>query len=306
AVHIEDYPLPASDVAFADRVLEETRVARAVLKAIAHGAPAEIAERARRIFPDLTAASSDPPMVRDNSTIERPSLPSLDVLDRLEQGDAFSLNAEAGALSDKSRNFETSLAKNMNRREMAPAVRAALIFGPGRHDHPATRRDRSPSLFASSVFRDQPELAELAGALANNRWRAIRYLRGGAPLAHMTPWVDYLRDGCRDLARRRDINYREAVSYAHFCLHLVNICDLATLGEAALTDEVRDGLMAVENELKEFALAGRRSTVDAAVSELDNYDEMRWTSSGASAYLGDRLARISGAWRRESERGPIG
>lgn len=279
------------DVTFADRVLDDTATARAVLEAVDHDAPAATARRARRIFPEMAADGS---------------LEALELLDRLEQGDGFSLQPDADALSAKARNFETSLADNMEAQVMSPAVRAALIFAPGPSDASAEADGLSTSLFASSIFRRHPELAGLARALTDNRWRCLRYLRGGAPLSHLSDWVDYLRDGCRELARRRDITYREAVSYAHFCLHLVNVCDLATHEETALTDETREGLMAVENELKEFALAGRRSTVDAAVSDLANYDEMRWASSGASAYLGDRLARMTGAWREESERGPIG
>lgn len=278
------------EVEFADRVIGDTRLARIVCKAADHGEPEEIASRARRMFPMLREAGR-----RDTA----PPAGALEILERLESGDGFALQDDPGALGDEARSFETSLAANMGRQGMSPAVRAALMFGPNRDEGLPTY------LFACSTFRDQPELAELAGALTTNRGRAIRYYRGGAPFEHLAPWAEYLRDGCRELARRRDVSYREAVSFAHFCFHLMNVCDLATL-EGGLTDEIRDGIMAVENELKEFALAGRRSNVAEGLSDLPSYDEMRWTSSGPSAYLADRLARLGGAWRRDGERGPTG
>jgi hypothetical protein len=280
----------ADEVEFADRVIGDTRLARIVCKAAEHGEPDEIASRARRMFPMLREAGR-----RDTA----PPADALEVLERLESGDGFALQDDPGALGDEARNFETSLAANMQHQGMSPAVRAALMFGPNRAEGLPTY------LFACSTFREEPELAELAGALTTNRGRAIRYYRGGAPFEHLAPWAEYLRDGCRELARRRDVSYREAVSFAHFCFHLMNACDLATL-EGGLTDEVRDGIMAVEDELKEFALAGRRSNVAEGLSDLASYDEMRWASSGPSAYLADRLARLGGVWREDGEQGPTG
>src|SRR5690554_1339121 len=151
-------------------------------------------------------------------------------------GAAMAAAMGAGALdiAPKSLRFERGLAENMARMGFISAVRAALAFVPASasetaHYALAEADARASFLRQFSVFRADESLLQLASALMQTRGLCLDYLRGGAPLASLSPWIDYLRGGCVELAEARECTLREAMSYAHYCLHLVNICDFAAL-----------------------------------------------------------------------------
>ncbi|MGM0556934.1 MAG: hypothetical protein ACQEVA_11195 [Myxococcota bacterium] len=203
----------------------------------------------------------------------------------------------------RSRGFERGLATNMVEHKLAPAIRAALLFGRGAGTDP---HQLSDVLRQSDLFRDDPALEALAVALATVRGRFQDYMRGLLPLASLQPWVEYLRDGCVELAESRDITLREATGYAHYALHLVHICDLCAEGPDACTEATRDALMHVEDELKEFALAGNQGDSPHHAASLAAYEATRWRRKGATAELASRLTRLRGAWRAGLRPGPIG
>lgn len=254
---------------------------------------------------------------------DTPHARALAVLDALEAGDQSVFEAPNGplhGLDERARNFEQSLARNMGRHGLLVAVRAALAFAPSPTALDAAgarsrnRRATDDPLYEFGIFRDQPELAALARALVRIRGRFQAHLRGAAPLTALEPWADYLRGPCRDFADAREISYSEATSFGHYCLHLMNICDLAAIGrvtdgrvtDGGVTEAARTALMGAEDEIKEFALAGQRQQPDERVGALDRYDVVRWKTRGPLAYITDRVGRMLGAWRREVERGPLG
>jgi hypothetical protein len=226
------------------------------------------------------------------------------VLAGLEDGEGRHPMAEAGfEFSRRSRGFERGLATNMVEHNLAPAIRAALLFG---HGTDTDARKYSDLLRKSDLFRDDPALEALAVALATVRGRFQDYMRGLLPLASLEPWVDYLRDGCVELAESRDITLREATGYAHYALHLVHMCDLCAEGPQACTEATRDALMHVEDELKEFALAGNQGDSPRHAASLEAYEATRWRRKGATAELASRLTRLRGAWRMGMRPGPLG
>jgi hypothetical protein len=205
--------------------------------------------------------------------------------------------------SKRSLGFERGLASNLVDLGLAPAVRAALMFGRG---HRGGARRLSDLLRRSETFRNDAALEALADALASSRGVFIDYMRGLVPLSALDGWVDYLRDGCVELAESRDITLREATGYAHYAMHLVNMCDLCAEGPEACSEATRDALRSVEDELKEFALAGTRGARTGSGESLTSFEAARWRSRGAASEFAARLARLRGAWRRGLEPGPVG
>lgn len=228
----------------------------------------------------------------------------LRILASIEAAHFESLPMEFSLLEERGRRFELSLADNMNRHGLLESVRAALAFGPSEFNERSTL-GRS-FFFQFSAFAEDPAIEGLTRALVEMRWRCFAHLRGELPLEGLSPWVDYLRDGCAELAESRGITLREAIHFAHYCLHLVNICDLASLPGLSLREPLRRALMDCEDELKEFALIGQREGLSDNQARLERYDRARWLSQGPRAYLVDRLARLSGGWRKGTRPGPIG
>lgn len=236
---------------------------------------------------------------------------------------AASMGARTPELAPKSLRFERGLAENMARMGFISAVRAALAFalapavGP---DMPAARSERLADKRVSflrefSVFRADESLLHLASALMQTRGLCLDYLRGGAPLASLSPWIEYLRGECAELAEARECTLREAMSYAHYCLHLVNICDFTAIDsatlvqssqDAPLSEVTREALCQIEDELKEFALLGQREGLSDAQADLGRFERARWRREGDAPFLADRLTRLRGAWRRGVRPGPIG
>lgn len=201
-------------------------------------------------------------------------------------------------LSARAQNFERGLARSMADQGISPAVRLAMAFdadGSG-----------AELLRAFPAVRDDAALGELTAALVAVRGRCIDVLRGGCPTSALDGWVAYLRGGCVELAEVRHISLREAMSLAHYCLHLLDICDLAAMpvGRAgeALNPRTRQALGDIEDELKEVAQAG----LQGGSANLARLQAARWRSRGPAAYLADRLARLRGAWRKGTEPGPVG
>lgn len=247
-----------------------------------------------------------------------------------EQPDLFlSKRVELG---ERSRSFEQGLARSMDTAGLIFAVRAALAYpagndekntAPGTPDRRAQsekRADRSALSSAAflgqfDIFVEDPTLMALAQALIEARGLCLAHLRGGAPLASLAGWVDYLRAGCVELAEARQYSLSEAVSYAHYCLHLLNICDLSARVLAAsgpedhswvLTESMREQLGRLEDDLKEFSLLGQRHGVLDARADLGRFERARWRREGEAGFLADRLSRLRGAWRKDARSGPVG
>lgn len=239
--------------------------------------------------------------------------------------------AQAGVdLHARTRGFARGLASNMQRLGLLSAVRAALAFAPPAPG--AIRAEKSESEVAESgarflrsreaflsefeVFRADPTLRQLALALMEVRGACMEYLRGGAPLASLAAWVDYLRDGCVEMAEARDCTLRETISYANYCLQLLNFCDLAAAcfasqrtlhGEGwVLNEALRAAMCQVEDELKEFSLLGQHEGAGDAHTGLARFERARWRRAGDVAYLADRLSRLRGAWRHGVLPAPLG
>jgi hypothetical protein len=221
---------------------------------------------------------------------------ALRALETLEAGD---LPEAFDVLEKRSRKFEGSLAKNMARHGLRPAVAAALAFGTGQRDDEA----QSEAVYAFERFRDDAPLAKLARALMAMRGRCVEHLSGRATMRHLEPWVEYLRGACQEFAEDREISETEAVSFAHFCLHLMNMCDLAA--DAQVTEPAREALRSVEDAVKEFAVASDRPS-RGSDEGLATFERGQWMTRDPAAYLGHRLAGLQGGWTRGFNKGAVG
>ena len=237
--------------------------------------------------------------------IDAPSKP-LEVFARFERVDFDAVPPEWRGLDDRARRFEQSLAEHLGRHGMLTPVRAALAFSPavGSSDPDLTRVRRFLSTF--SAFAADPALLELAVALIGARHLCVDVVRGAAPLDALSGWAQYLWKGCSRLAESRDITLREATNFAHYALHLVNLCDLSVADGVELTDPMRRALMDVEDEIKEFVTVGRKSEAPDRPVELFRYEKARFDRAHPRAQLADRLARLGGAWRAGHRPGPHG
>ena len=221
---------------------------------------------------------------------------ALRALETLEEGD---LPESFDVLDERSRKFEGSLAQNMARHGLRPAVAAALAVGTGQRDDEA----QSEAVYAFGRFRDDAPLAKLARALMAMRGRCVEHLSGRATMRHLKPWVEYLRGPCREFAADREISETEAVSFAHFCLHLMNMCDLAADGR--VTEPAREALRSVEDSIKEFAMASDRPE-RSSDEGLATYERGQWMTRDPANYLGHRLAGLLGGWTRGFNKGAVG
>lgn len=145
-----------------------------------------------------------------------------------------------GGFCERTRRFEAAAADHLQRFGLLVAVRAALAFEP------------RGSFASFSVFAANPALDALAVALASMRGAVFAHRSGEVARRALDPWVEYLRGPCRALAAQHAVSAREATSFAHFCLHLMNFCDLAATGDG--DDAMRLAMMQVEDELRDVAL----------------------------------------------------
>lgn len=244
-----------------------------------------------------TIAESDThlPEIRQAIGVRRPDPRALRVLQALELDPHAEVLAQT-ALSERPRRFEVSAADHLRQNGFWPAVRVALAFD----------TSDAETLHAFPTLRDDPPLEQLAHALIAVRGRTLAHLRGQAPLAALNPWVAYLRSGCNELAESRGITLREATSFAHFCLHLMNFCDLVCQAGPATHDDLRRSLMDIEDEVKEFALMGQTAGVDDRRASLAPFDATRWKRLGWTAYAAERVARLAGAWSQGTVPAPMG
>ncbi|QDG52613.1 hypothetical protein FIV42_18280 [Persicimonas caeni] len=279
------------------RLIDDSVALAASLELCEDAIPTPLAERLLVTFPSWNFEAPVPVDSRRSN--------ALWMLAALESTDAPNPLGEGSfRLSQRDRGFERGLAQNMARLELIPVVRAALAFGGD--ETLATFEAREAFLRQFTIFRSQPALLQLASALIEIRGRCIDYVCGGMPFASMSPWIEYLRGPCVELAEVRECTLREAMSYAHYCLHLVNVCDFASMGPEAFNQKTRDTLTSLEEELKEFALAGQREGLSDGEADLGRFERARWRRAGDASYLADRLSRLRGAWRRGTTPGPMG
>lgn len=194
---------------------------------------------------------------------------------------------------ERTRRFEISACDHLRQSGMTPAVRAALLFG-GVTTHGGDIRRK---LRAFDLFAQDRSLEDLTVALAEARGQVVEFLAGRIPLRTLDRWIRYLRGPCHELADAREISIREATSFAHFSLHLLNFCDLASRTDGAANDDARVAVMGVEDDLKEFALAGQRAGLSDAEVHLGRWERDRWNNVTAEEQLLERLGRLAGGWR---------
>ncbi len=195
---------------------------------------------------------------------------------------------------DRTRRFEISACDHIRQSGFAPAVRAALLYGAVTAHGGDIRR----KLRGFSVFCEDRPLEDLAVALAEHRGGVVEFLSGLIPIRGLDGWVRYLRGGCHELADTREVSIREATSFAHYCFHLVNFCDLAIREDGGANDDARRAVMGVEDDLKEFALAGQRAGLSDAEFHLGRREQERWATVTAEGQLIERLGRLGGGWRQ--------
>ncbi len=207
-------------------------------------------------------------------------------------------------LGDRARRFEQSLATHLAGHGLLPAIRAALAFAPPQPG--LSPREINRFLVTFDVLADDQPLREPAVALVQIHGVTLRVLRGLAPLSAMAPWIDYLRSPCADFAEGRGMTLREATNFAHYALHLMNLMELAARRDLPSVEPVRAALLDLEEELKEFALAGQREGLTDRQADLHRYDRGRFATEEPSAALVDRIARLCGSWRNGHRPGPPG
>ncbi len=199
-------------------------------------------------------------------------------------------------LSERSRRFELSAVDHLRQQGFLVAIRAALGLSSCEIE----------TLHSFAVFREDPPLEQLTNALIALRGVTLRHVRGMVPLSALNPWIEYLRGPCSDLAESRGITLREATSFAHFCFHVMNFCDLVAVCGNATHDDIRRTLMDVEDEVKEFALMGQSAGHSDQRASLGVFDAVRWKRLGSAVFAADRIGRLAGAWKRGTEPTPMG
>ena len=198
-----------------------------------------------------------------------------------------------GEFCERTRRFELSACDHLRQSGIACAIRAALVFSTV-----STRGgDIRGKLRAFTTFAEDRSLEDLTVALAENRGRVVDFLSGRSPLRTLDGWVRYLRGPCHELADLREISIREAMSFAHFAFHLMNFCDLASRSDGAANDEARLAVMAVEDDLKEFALSGQRAGLSDDEVHLGRWARDRWADVTVEEQLLEHVARLAGGWR---------
>ncbi|TXD36464.1 hypothetical protein FRC98_11520 [Lujinxingia vulgaris] len=228
------------------------------------------------------------------------------LLDDLERASEDDCPPALAQLKVRSRDFEKSLAQNLESQGLLVAVRAALAFGPRAGEEAPSQRELRHYLAGFTLFAEDPALLALTQALMETRHRMLLHLQGALPLSALKSWTMYLRGECAELGDSRDIPLREATHYAHYCLHLLNLCDLAHTPGLTLRDALRRSLMSREEELRELVLLGQRQGLSDQEADLGRFEQARWRAEGPRAALADRLARLSGAWIHGEAPGPLG
>lgn len=229
--------------------------------------------------------------------IEKPAQ-ALEAFASFEAAEFSSAPAELGQLGERSLRFVASLAEHLQSHELLAPIRAALAFAPLADNAPIRTSVLRAFLARSSLFAADAALMDLTLALIQCRHRALVHLSGGAALSIMTPWIEYLRGACAEFGESRGLTLREATSFAHYSLHMINLFDLAVFKGAAPNEELRRALLDLDDELKEFALAGQRAGLTDRQADLHRYEQMRWQKGSPFGYLADRLARLCGAWKQ--------
>lgn len=251
--------------------------------------------------PDLFVAAldclaHDPanlPEIRAALGITRAESGPLQVLVALENQQFEQADCGLGV---RARRFEVSAVEHLRQHGFLVAVRAALALDSCDEE----------ALHAFPALREDPPLEHLTHALIAVRHKVLQHLQGVAPLASLNPWVSYLRSACNDLAEARDITLREATSFAHFCLHVMNFCDLMHACGSRTHDDLRRSMMDIEDEVKEFALMGQAAGFDDQRASLGPFDATRWKRLGWMAYATERVARLAGGWRAGTAPAPMG
>lgn len=286
------------DAALSNRLIDDSTLLAAAMEMFEEPLPHPDAARLATLFPASTCAGAAAHSRR-----------AVTILATIEASDFTRVPEELEALGERSRRFELSLGQNMQRHGLLEAVRAALAFGPAADAVPGeddTTADAPLDLRQFAVFEDDAALESLTLALMAMRSRCLGHLRGALPLEALSPWVAYLRGDCVELAESRGITLHEATHFAHYCLHLMNLCDLAAHGLHAVNESTRRALLDIEDELKEYALAGQRVGLSDRQVSLERFERACWSTSGDAAYVADRLARLRGAWRHGIRPGPVG
>ncbi len=199
-------------------------------------------------------------------------------------------------LSERSRRFEISAVDHLRQQGFLVAIRAALGLS----------SCETETLHSFATFREDPPLEQLTNALIAVRGLALDHVRGMVPLSALHVWIEYLRGPCSDIAESRGISLREATSFAHFCFHVMNFCDLVALCGNATHDDIRRTLMDIEDEVKEFALMGQSAGHSDQRASLSVFDAVRWKRVGSAVFAADRIGRLAGAWKRGTEPTPLG
>lgn len=142
--------------------------------------------------------------------------------------------------------FERSASVHLREAGLGPVMRATLYYGGPDATEEQLRRD----LRRFRVLAGDRAMEELALALVAVRGEVDGTVRGRRGLPALDRWAHYLRGPSRGLARTLGTSVREAANYAHFCLHVMNFCDLA--GQTAVTggEAARRAMMEVEDELR--------------------------------------------------------
>lgn len=216
---------------------------------------------------------------------------------------------KACALSERSRRFELSSTDHLEEHGFLVSVRAALCFGQkhrGLDDDLDNLRSLRQAIQTFPMLRDDPVARSLAVALARMRFACVEHLRGALPLAALSPWVRFLRGECAEIAESRGISLREATSFAHYSLHIMNFCDFVANEFESVNEQTRKNLMDLENELKEFALVGQQQGLSDLQANLERYDTVRWKGAGEHVVLSERFARLRGVWRLGTDSAPLG
>lgn len=139
-------------------------------------------------------------------------------------------------LSERSWRFAMAALDHLSHHELLPVLRAALLYG-------------SPAAIGDADL--EPPFAELAAALVQMRgvltdeWSTSKTWNASAR------WVHYMIAHAAGLAGRLNCSEREARSFAHFSLHIVNFCEMIAADLAS--EALRDVVMEVENALRRQA-----------------------------------------------------
>ena len=198
-------------------------------------------------------------------------------------------------LGRRSRRFETSLANQLGKHGFDICARAALTIGDT--SFLSASRDYSSTLCKAKQFAEDKPLRRLTSELLKMRGLCLAYLEGKVPISRLQRWVDYLHKHVDELTESFSVSRREAISFAHYSLHLVNICDLGASDSMPLNEESRTTLLELENRLKELANMHEPSERTPVLREpySGHYLDTEESDSPKETYIEARLNRLSTA-----------